>query len=297
MEKKECSEETIEDVRGRLTCLQIRVKISTSNHSQQPHLMIAMKEKTVLFEKRGSLGLITLNRPGQKNAVTLEMASELRTIRGGIGWDSGISVFLITGQGPDFSIGTDPEAYRLFDQREDLIANLSLASQIGSLTQPTIAVIQGDALGQGLELALACDIRISSDQSHFSMSQISHNEIPFDGGTQRLPRLVGRTKAMELILTGLKIDAGKAKLIGLVNQVVPDAELMSLAMKLAEGLAAKGPIALRYAKEAVLKGLDMTLEQGLRLEADLYFLLHTTQDRQEGIMAFREKRTPGFQGK
>jgi enoyl-CoA hydratase len=256
-----------------------------------------MKEKTVLFEKRGSLGLITLNRPGQQNAVTLEMASELRTIRAGIGWDSGISVFLITGQSPDFSIGTDPEVYRLFDQREDLIANLSLASQIGSLTQPTIAVIQGDALGQGLELALACDIRISSDQSHFSMSQISHNEIPFDGGTQRLPRLVGRTKAMELILTGLKIDSSEAQSIGLVNQVVPDAELMSLTMKLAEGLAAKGPIALRYAKEAVLKGLDMTLEQGLRLEADLYFLLHTTQDRQEGIMAFREKRTPGFQGK
>jgi enoyl-CoA hydratase len=256
-----------------------------------------MKEKSVLFEKRGSIGIITLNRPEQKNAITVEMASELRAIRAGIGWDSGITVFLITGQGPDFSIGTDPEVYRLFDQREDLIANLSLASQIGSLPQPTIAVIQGDALGQGLELALACDIRISSDQSHFSMSQISNEEIPFDGGTQRLPRLVGRTKALELILTGLTVNSSEAKSIGLVNRVVPAAELMSSAMKMAEGLAAKGPIALRYAKEAVLKGLDMTLEQGLRLEADLYFLLHTTQDRQEGIKAFREKRTPGFQGK
>lgn len=256
-----------------------------------------MNGKTVLFEKKGAIGIITLNRPGQKNAVTLEMASELRAIRAGIGWDSGITIFLITGRDPDFSIGTDPEVYRLFDQREDLIANLTIASQIGSLTQPTIAVIQGDALGQGLELALACDIRISSDQSHFSMSQISNNEIPFDGGTQRLPRLVGRTKAMELILTGLQVDSREANRIGLINRVFPADELMPSALMLAEELSAKGPIALRYAKEAVLKGLDMTLEQGLRLEADLYFLLHTTRDRQEGINAFREKRKPEFQGK
>ncbi len=256
-----------------------------------------MIEPTVLFEKRGSLGIITLNRPEQKNAISVEMASDLRAIRTGIGWDSGINVILVVGKGSIFCVGTDPEAYPLFDHREDLVKNLSFAYQIASLTQPTIAVIQGEALGQGLELALACDIRLSSDQAHFSMSQLSNNEIPFDGGTQRLPRLVGRTKAMEMILTELKMDAVKAKSIGLINQVIPDPELMPSALKMAEELAAKGPIALRYAKEAVMKGLDMTLEQGLRLEADLYFLLHTTQDRQEGITAFREKRTPGFEGK
>jgi enoyl-CoA hydratase/carnithine racemase len=256
-----------------------------------------MIEKTVLFEKRGPLGLITLNRPGQKNAVTIEMASDLRALRSGIGWDSGITVILVTGNGSHFSIGTDPEAYRLFDQREDLVSNLSLAASISSLTQPTIALIQGEALGQGLELALACDLRIASDQSHFSMSQINEDEMPFDGGTQRLPRLVGRTKAMEMILTGLKIDSQEANRIGLVNRVFPPEELKPSALKLAEKLAAKGPIALRYAKEAVMKGLDLTLEQGLRLEADLYFLLHTTQDRQEGIMSFREKRPPKFEGK
>ncbi len=129
------------------------------------------------------------------------------------------------------------------------------------------------------------------------MSQISSNEIPFDGGTQRLPRLVGRTKALEMILTGLKVDSREANRIGLINRVFPQNELMPSALMLAEELSAKGPIALRYAKEAVMKGMDMTLEQGLRLEADLYFLLHTTQDRQEGIKAFREKRTPGFEGK
>jgi enoyl-CoA hydratase/carnithine racemase len=256
-----------------------------------------MTGKAVLFEKKGSIGIITLNRPDQKNSVTVEMASELRSLRNGVGWDSGISVFMIMGKGPDFSIGTDPEAYRLFDQREDLVANLSLASAISSLNQPIIAVIQGNAFGQGLELALACDIRICSDQSFFSMSQITIDEMPFDGGTQRLSRLVGRTRALEMILTGLQIDSGEAKSIGLVNQVLPASELMPSAWKMAEELAARGPIALRYAKEAVMKGLDMTLEQGLRLEADLYFLLHTTRDRQEGITAFREKRPPQFEGK
>jgi enoyl-CoA hydratase/carnithine racemase len=256
-----------------------------------------MEEKSVLLEKRGSIGLITLNRPAQKNAVTLEMASDLRTIRDGIGRESGITVIMVTGKGTDFSIGTDLEAYLLFDRREELVNNLSLASTIGSLVQPTIAVIQGEAFGQGLELALACDIRIASDLSLFSMTQVSHNELPFDGGTQRLPRLVGRTKAMELILTGVKVDSREANRIGLVNRIFPLPELMPSAWKLAEELSAKGPIALRYAKEAVLKGLDMTLEQGLRLEADLYFLLHTTQDRQEGIKAFREKRPPAFEGK
>jgi enoyl-CoA hydratase/carnithine racemase len=256
-----------------------------------------MKEKPVLFEKRGSIGIITLNRPEQKNSIIPEMVSELKTIRTGIGWDSGITVFLIRGQGSDFSIGTDPKVYPLFDQRENLIASLSLASSISSLIQPTIAVIQGRAFGQGLELALACDIRICSDQSQFSMSQIAADEMPFDGGTQRLPRLIGRTKALEMILTGRQIDAGQARSIGLVNQVLPALELRPGALKMAEDLAAKGPIALRYAKEAVMKGLDMTLEQGLRLEADLYFLLHTTKDRQEGITAFREKRRPRFEGK
>lgn len=256
-----------------------------------------MKEKSVLFEKRGSIGIITLNRPEQKNALTIQMASELREIRAGIGWDSGISIFLLTSKGSDFSIGTDPEACRLFDQREDLIHTLSMAFHIGSLTQPTIAVIQGNAFGQGLELALACDMRIASEQSRFAMSQINDDEMPFDGGTQRLPRLVGRTKAMEMILTGLKVDSLEAGKIGLINRVVPSDELMLSALRLAEELAAKGPIALRYAKEAVMKGLDMTLEQGLRLEADLYFLLHTTKDRWEGITAFRQKRTPAFEGK
>jgi len=256
-----------------------------------------MKDKTVLFEKRGSIGIITLNRSEQKNAITAQMASELREIRAGIGWDSGLNVILLTGYDSSFSIGTDSDVDNLFDQKEELINSLAIASYIGSLPQPTMAIINGDALGQGLELALACDIRISSDLAGFSMSQINDNELPFDGGTQRLPRLIGRTKAMEMILYGQKIGAQEAQRIGLVNLVFPHDELMSSALKIAEDLAAKGSIALKYAKEAIMKGMDMTLEQGLRLEADLYFLLHTTNDREEGIRAFREKRTPKFEGK
>jgi enoyl-CoA hydratase/carnithine racemase len=121
--------------------------------------------------------------------------------------------------------------------------------------------------------------------------------IPSDGGTQRLARLVGRGKTLEMILTGEVIDAQEALRIGLVHRVVPKKDLTEVAMKMAQEMASKGPIALRYTKEAVYKGMDMTLEQGLRLEADLYLLIHTTKDRTEGIQAFREKRKPKFEGK
>ncbi len=256
-----------------------------------------MKAKTITFERKGSIGIITLNRPEKKNAINTQMVSELREIRSGIGWDSEITVILLNAEGSDFSVGTDPNSYRLFEKREDLINSLAMAPIIASFNQPTIAVIQGNALGQGLELALACDMKIASDISHFSMAQIIIGELPFDGGTQRLPRLIGRLKALEMILTGLMLDSEAAMKIGLVNRIVPADELMPTALKLAEDLSAKGPIALRYAKEAVMKGLDMTLEQGLRLEADLYFLLHTTKDRGEGITSFRQKRDPEFKGK
>jgi enoyl-CoA hydratase/carnithine racemase len=156
--------------------------------------------------------------------------------------------------------------------------------------------IGGDAIGLGLELALACDIRIAADTAHFGFPHIKEGLIPWDGGTQRLSRVVGQAKAMEMILTGEVIDAEEAYRIGLLSKVVPAEELMPVTIDMAREMASKGPIALRYAKEAIQKGMDLTLEQGLRLEADLYFLLHTTKDRTEGITAFREKRTPEFEG-
>jgi len=256
-----------------------------------------MTESKILFEKRGAVGMITLNRPDRQNAITAQMAAELQEICSRNSWDSGISVFLLTAGGADFSIGTDPDSLQQFNQRENRIKYHAAAPHIASLDQPVIAAIDGAVIGQGLELALACDVRICSDRARFSMNQIASGEMPFDGGTQRLPRLVGRMKALEMILCETIVDAHEAKEIGLVNRVVPQDALLPEALKLAEDLAAKGPIALRYAKEAVMKGMDMTLSQGLRLEADLYFLLHTTTDRREGIEAFREKRPAKFEGK
>ena len=144
---------------------------------------------------------------------------------------------------------------------------------------------------------LACDIRIATNISHFGLLHIEKGLIPWDGGTQRLSRVIGQAKAMEMILTGELIDTQEAYRIGLVNKVVSSEDLMKVAADMAREMASKGPIALRYAKEAIRKGMDLTLEQGLRLEADLYFLLHTTKDRTEGIRAFQEKRSPQFEGR
>jgi enoyl-CoA hydratase/carnithine racemase len=152
-------------------------------------------------------------------------------------------------------------------------------------------------LGLGLEIALSCDIRITSEKARFAMTQVIEGFIPTDGGTQRLSRIIGRGKALEMLLTADAISAAEALEIGLVSKVVPADALTGEVTKLAETIASKGPIALRYLKEAVLKGMDMTLEQGLRLEADLYFLLHTTSDRMEGIKSFLEKRPPEYKGK
>lgn len=169
-----------------------------------------------------------------------------------------------------------------------------LAAPIARLDQPVIAAIAGDAVGLGLELVLAGDLRMARESSRFSLPHIRAGLIPWDGGTQRLARLVGRAKALEMILTGRPIEAREAQRIGLINRVEPDP--LQAGMELAREMALKAAVALRFGKEAVLKGMDLTLDQGLRLEADLYFLLHTTRDRTEGIEAFRQKRGARFEG-
>lgn len=172
----------------------------------------------------------------------------------------------------------------------------SLTVPISSMEQPVIAAMTGNAMGQGLELLLACDIRMAAETSRFGLPQIKNDFIPFDGGTQRLSRLIGRGKALELILTGKTIDAQEAMRIGLMTKILPKRDIVQKAMETAKEMAAKSPISLRYAKEAIQKGMDLTLEQGLRLEADLYMLIHTTKDRTEGIRAFQEKREALFKG-
>jgi enoyl-CoA hydratase len=185
---------------------------------------------------------------------------------------------------------------KISETEAEMASGIAASEAIAAINQPTIAAINGDAIGEGLEIALSCDLRIASGKARFGLPQIIERRIPMNGGTQRLPRIVGKGKALEMVLTGEIIDARTAFEVGLVNKVVDHDNLQSEVETIAKNIAGKAPWALQYVKEAVNKGLDLTLEQGLRLEADLYFLLHTTSDRTEGITSFLQKRTPQYKG-
>jgi enoyl-CoA hydratase len=159
-----------------------------------------------------------------------------------------------------------------------------------------VCAINGDAIGAGLELALACDVRIAADGATLSVPEVSLGLLPLAGGTQRLPRLIGRGKALEMILTGEPIDTQEALRVGLVSAVVPRERLLAEAEAIASRIAERGPLAVRYAKEAIARGLEMPLEQALRFETDLTIILQTTEDRAEGVRAFLEKRKAEFKG-
>ena len=249
-----------------------------------------MAYQKVTYEKKQYIGYITLNSPYTNNAIDQVMADELARVSRQIFEDEEIRVVVITGSGGVFSAG-DQAA----EMKSTMASNMASAA-IATLNVPVIASINGDAIGNGLELALACDIRISADGANFALPGTSFGFIPSGGGTQRLPRIIGRGKALEMILMAQTIDTDEAFRIGLINRIVPSDDLRQAVEDLAQKLASKGPISARYAKEAISKGMDMTLEQGLKLEADLSFLLQTTKDRTEGINAFLEKRTPEFKG-
>ena len=257
-----------------------------------------MSYETVTLRRENHVVVINLINLGNDPAKMAQLSGELWDLCAEITSDSEPRVIILTGAVENaFSMGTD--LLRAVSRMDEGPCKklLSLAEPIARLDQPVIAAINGNATGQGLELVLACDIRIAVETASFGLPHITKGLIPWDGGTQRLSRLVGRGKAMEMILTGEIIDAQDAYRIGLVNRVVHANELMEVAMNIAQEMASRGPLALRYAKEAIYKGMDQTLEQGLRLEADLYFLLQTTSDRTEGVTAFREKKTPRFEGR
>ncbi|MFC1916761.1 enoyl-CoA hydratase/isomerase family protein [Chloroflexota bacterium] len=258
-----------------------------------------MPDTTTIYTKKEHIAHITLNRPEVSNTINHQLARELEDVCRQINQDDDIYVVVITGAGDKAFCGGSELEQVIQDGNTTAVSSVtrySAATAIASIDRPVIAAINGDALGQGLELALSCDIRLASHRAQFGFPQVSLGLTPMDGGTQRLPRIVGKGKALELILTADTISAEQAFEIGLVSKVVPEENLASEVEALAKTVAGKGPIALRYIKEAVNKGLDLTLEQGLRLEADLYFLLHTTADRTEGIKAFLEKRPPQFKG-
>jgi len=232
---------------------------------------------------------LRLERPQAGNRITAELAQAVCDTAAEIELDDSVVVVVLSAAGSDFCLGVEG--------RGDWETRIDWVKAIGNLTRPVIAAIQGDAFAEGFELALACDLRVVSDRAHFAMSQLSTGYLPAHGGTQRLPRIVGRMRALDLLLTGRTIDAAEAAVVGIAARVVPPTDFDPTVHALVRELQAKGPIALRYAKEAVLKGSDLALEQGIRLEEDLYALLQTTRDRDEGVHAFLEKRKPVFHGK
>jgi enoyl-CoA hydratase/carnithine racemase len=257
-----------------------------------------MPYQAVSLRKVDHVMVINLNDIVSDELGMARLSDELTEICAEIAWDEEVRVIVITGSGEkSFSLGTGLNRTVSGTGEEEEMKLFSIAEPIARMDRPVIAAIQGDAIGQSLEAILACDIRVVAETSRFGLTQINAGLIPWDGGTQRLTRLVGRGKAIQMILIGETIDAREAYRVGLVNKVVPPQELMSTVMSMAQEMASKGSIALRYTKEAVYQGMDLTLEQGLRLEADLYLLIHTTKDRMEGIRAFREKRVPKFEGR
>jgi len=249
------------------------------------------------YMKANSVVTLTLDREHVQNHMDMRSAAALRDFCDQINNDDDIRAVVITGKGSDaFCSGIDEEESQSCDDKLLYMKNVSVAETIDSFTCPVIAAINGRASGLGLEMALACDMRMCSQTAQLGMPQITCGEMPWDGGTQRLSRLVGKGKALEMILLGESRDADEAYRIGLVHKVFPFERLMDAVQEIAEKIVQQSPVSMAYAKEAIKKGMDLTLAQGLRLEADLYFLLHTTRDRTEGISAFREKRRPVFKG-
>jgi enoyl-CoA hydratase len=256
----------------------------------------------LLFETRDRIAVVTMNRPQVLNARNRKLRQELMRAFRVVEEDPDIWVAILTGAGDRaFSVGMDLKEAAA--EEEDAIQSrydypkLSDALALDALSKPVIAAINGYALGGGLELALCCDVRIASEGAQLGLPEASRGMLPGSGGTQRLPRLVGPSKALEMMFTGERIPAAEAYRIGLVNQVVPAAELMRAAEALARKFLSGAPVALRLIKEAVRKGLDLSIAQGLALELDLSTLASQTDDSREGVLAFVEKREPVWRGR
>ena len=248
-------------------------------------------------EVEGHVGVVVLSRPEAGNAIDEGLAFEIGEVSRRLDQDDRVRVVVITGTEGHFCGGTDVRQEREAFREGSLGTRLGAAGAVADIGKPVIAAIEGEAVDQGLELALACDLRVASDGAAFAMTQVDRGLIPWDGGTQRLPRLVGVPRAIEMVLTCRRIDAREALQVGLVSEVVATGGALERSLEIAGLIAGHGPIAARYLKEAVMKGLDLTVEQGLRLEADLSVILQSTEDREEGLRSFAERRAPRYAGR
>ncbi len=246
---------------------------------------------TIDFTTQGNVAIITLNRPEAYNALDLESLKALSDAVTSFESDSSLRVAIITGAGTKaFCAGADIDETLPY-MKEHGTKSISPTIMRGmTVTKPLIAAINGLALGGGLELALACDIRIAAASAKMGLSEVGLGLIPGWGGTQRLPRLIGYGRAAEMIFTGRAIGADEAERIGLVNKVVPDGELIVAALEIARTIAEKSPVAIRLAKEAMIQGQDLPLDQALDLEAALEDAALNTPGFEEGIRTYREKR-------
>ena len=260
-----------------------------------------MAYQAIIFEKKDGIAKVTFNRPEVMNARNRQMRDEIVQAMTEIRNDPEIRVAILTGAGDrSFSAGRDlkeaaQEKRPIIESRQQKLERGD-TEVIANLNKPIIAAINGYALGGGLEMALACDIRVAVEEAKLGLPEVTRGMIPGSGGTQRLSRVIGLGKALELILTGAVLDAHEALRLGLVNKVVPRSELISAAEQYARKITSNGPLAVVFAKEAVRKGYEMPLEDSLRLEADLSSLLQTSEDIKEGARAFVEKRPPQFKG-
>jgi enoyl-CoA hydratase/carnithine racemase len=260
-----------------------------------------MSFENIKFEKKDSIAYVTINRPKVLNALNMATMEELRSAFHAIKGDAGVRVVILTGAGEKaFVAGADinelqkhnPVEAKEYTHRGQAVLNL-----IENLGKPVIACINGFALGGGCELAMACTMRLASDNAKLGQPEVKLGIMAGYGGTQRLPRLVGKGVAMQILLAGEMISAQEAHRIGLVNEVVPQPELIARAEAIAQKIIANAPLAVQYTMEAVNHGMEMTLRDGLYLEATLFGMCCATEDKNEGTTAFLEKRAAAFKGK
>ena len=258
----------------------------------QPELVTARRE--------GDLVWLTIERPEVMNCLSFPTLRRFRTLLEELREDLSIRCILITGSGERaFCAGADLKERKTMpaERVPDFVRNIrGLMDDVAAMPQPTVAVVQGFAFGGGTELMLACDLRIAAAEASFGLTETTLAIIPGAGGTQRLPRLIGASRAKDLILTGRKLDANEAERIGLVNRVAARADLAEAATELAGTIAGNGPVAVRAAKEAIDRGTEAPMEEGLEIEARCYDKVLPTTDRLEALAAFAEKRRPRFTG-
>lgn len=264
-----------------------------------------MDFQTILFQSHDQIAFITLNRPDSLNAMNRQMTRELVDVCQQVEEDSGIRVAIFTGAGEKaFSAGMDLKeraetSFSPIERRQQKLTNkiYTQARAVAAITKPTIAAIRGYCVGGGLEFALACDLRVAAEDAKLGLTEVRRGIIPGAGGTQRLSRAVGVTKAMEMCLTGDTVSGLEANSLGLVNHAVPSADVLKSAEDLAGRILKGAPMSVAFIKEAIKKGVELPLEEGLRLEADLSALIGITEDAKEGPRAFAEKRPPVWKGK